>query len=84
MVCFGNMFIRMPHPETKEMIEKGKPPGQGSGTAPPPMPHPLHPHPGFWQLDARWLVAVCIFIFAVPLSCFFISEGGYVYIAQLL
>ncbi|XP_057559365.1 p53 and DNA damage-regulated protein 1 isoform X3 [Hippopotamus amphibius kiboko] len=22
MVCFGNMFIRMPHPETKEMIEK--------------------------------------------------------------
>ena len=33
MVCFGNMFIRMPHPETKEMIEKGKPPGQGSGTA---------------------------------------------------
>lgn len=24
MVCFGNMFIKMPHPETKEMIEKGK------------------------------------------------------------
>lgn len=22
MVCFGNMFIRMPHPQTKEMIEK--------------------------------------------------------------
>ncbi|MBW00233.1 p53 and DNA damage-regulated protein 1, partial [Eschrichtius robustus] len=22
MVCFGNMFIRMPHRETKEMIEK--------------------------------------------------------------
>ncbi|XP_009214628.1 p53 and DNA damage-regulated protein 1 isoform X3 [Papio anubis] len=22
MVCFGNMFIKMPHPETKEMIEK--------------------------------------------------------------
>lgn len=24
MVCFGNMFIKMPHPQTKEMIEKGK------------------------------------------------------------
>uniref|UniRef100_A0A8I3X6N3 p53 and DNA damage-regulated protein 1 n=1 Tax=Callithrix jacchus TaxID=9483 RepID=A0A8I3X6N3_CALJA len=22
MVCFGSMFIKMPHPETKEMIEK--------------------------------------------------------------
>uniref|UniRef100_A0A3Q2HJD7 p53 and DNA damage-regulated protein 1 n=1 Tax=Equus caballus TaxID=9796 RepID=A0A3Q2HJD7_HORSE len=22
MVCFGNMFIKMPHPQTKEMIEK--------------------------------------------------------------
>ncbi|XP_028630767.1 p53 and DNA damage-regulated protein 1 [Grammomys surdaster] len=22
MVCFGNMFIRMPHPKTKEMIQK--------------------------------------------------------------
>ncbi|KAL2763848.1 p53 and DNA damage-regulated protein 1 [Daubentonia madagascariensis] len=22
MVCFGNMFIRMPHPQTKEMLEK--------------------------------------------------------------
>lgn len=24
MVCFGNMFIKMPHPKTKEMIQKGK------------------------------------------------------------
>ncbi|KAM9589496.1 p53 and DNA damage-regulated protein 1 isoform 1-T1 [Trichechus inunguis] len=22
MVCFGSMFIKMPHPQTKEMIEK--------------------------------------------------------------
>ncbi|EDL06008.1 p53 and DNA damage regulated 1, isoform CRA_c, partial [Mus musculus] len=22
MVCFGNMFIKMPHPKTKEMIQK--------------------------------------------------------------
>lgn len=22
MVCFGNMFIRMPHPKTKEMIQR--------------------------------------------------------------
>ncbi|XP_007932723.1 p53 and DNA damage-regulated protein 1 [Orycteropus afer afer] len=22
MVCFGNMFIKMPHPQTKEMLEK--------------------------------------------------------------
>ncbi|XP_014445703.1 p53 and DNA damage-regulated protein 1 isoform X3 [Tupaia chinensis] len=24
MVCFGSMFIKMSHPQTKEMIEKGK------------------------------------------------------------
>lgn len=24
MVCFGNMFIKMPHLKTKEMIQKGK------------------------------------------------------------
>lgn len=26
MVCFGSMFIKMSHPQTKEMIEKGKAP----------------------------------------------------------
>lgn len=37
MVCFGNMFIRMPHPQTKEMIEKGKAFwGWVRATAPPP------------------------------------------------